>query len=111
MARDEVILRFDEVSFEHSYGKRLLEEATFLVRRGAKITLMGQNGAGKSTIFGLITGQYRPESGSVIILPNLSIAIARQVISRNELDLTVTEFFAKAFPKKVYDIDPKIDAV
>ncbi|MDP3764028.1 MAG: ATP-binding cassette domain-containing protein [bacterium] len=111
MARDEVILRFDEVSFEHSYGKRLLDEATFSVRRGAKITLMGQNGAGKSTIFGLITGTYKAESGSVIISPNLSIAIARQVISRNELDLTVTEFFAKAFPKKVYDIDPKIDAV
>ena len=39
MARDEVILRFNEVSFEHSYGKRLLDEATFSVRRGAKITL------------------------------------------------------------------------
>ncbi|MDP3800182.1 MAG: ATP-binding cassette domain-containing protein [bacterium] len=111
MARDEVILRFDEVSFEHSYGKRLLDEATFSVRRGAKITLMGQNGAGKSTIFGLITGQYKAESGSVVIGQGVSIAIARQVISRNELDLTVTEFFAKAFPKKVYDIDPKIDAV
>ncbi len=111
MARDEVILRFDEVSFEHSYGKRLLDEATFSVRRGAKITLMGQNGAGKSTIFGLITGAYKPESGSVVIGQGVSIAIARQVIPQNELDLTVSEFFAKAFAKKVYDIDPKIDEV
>ncbi len=111
MARDEVILRFNEVSFEHSYGKRLLDEATFSVRRGAKITLMGQNGAGKSTIFGLITGTYKPESGSVVVGQNVSIAIARQVISRDELDLTVSEFFAKAFAKKVYDIDPKIDEV
>ncbi len=111
MARDEVILRFNEVSFEHIRGKRLLDEASFSVRAGAKITLMGQNGAGKSTIFGLITGAYKPESGSVTIEQELSIAIARQVIPKDELGLTIREFFSQAFPKKVYDIDPKIDEV
>jgi ATPase subunit of ABC transporter with duplicated ATPase domains len=72
---------------------------------------MGQNGAGKSTIFGLIMKGHKPDSGSIHIGQGLSVAIARQVIPRNELDLTVREFFEKCFPKKVYDIDPKIDAV
>lgn len=111
MARDEVILRFDEVLFEHTYNKRLLEEASFSLRRGAKIALMGQNGAGKSTIFGLITGANKPASGSVVIAPEFSIAIARQVMPKDELDLTVREFFSKAFAQKVYNIDPKIDTV
>lgn len=39
--------------------KWLLDETSFSVREGSKITLMGQNGAGKSTIFKMITGEYK----------------------------------------------------
>jgi len=81
------------------------------VRRGSKITLMGQNGAGKSTIFQLITGEANPDSGSVNINKDLTIAIARQVIPREELELTIKEFFEKRFSEKFYDIDKKIDDV
>lgn len=111
MAKGEAILSFDEVSFEYGHNKHILEEASFSVRRGMKVTLMGQNGAGKSTIFGLIMGVTRPESGKVNIVNGVSIATARQVIPRSELDLTVRAFFEKCFPKKVYDIDPRIDTV
>jgi ATP-binding cassette subfamily F protein 3 len=111
MAKDETIIRFDDVSFEHGPNKPILDEVSFNVRRGTKITIMGQNGAGKSTIFGLITDVYEPEDGEVIISQGLSIAIARQVIPRAELALTVREFFQKCFDKKIYDIDPRIDEV
>ena len=53
---DEVIVKFNKVSFEWASNKPILVEADFALRRGSKITLMGQNGAGKSTIFKLITG-------------------------------------------------------
>ena len=56
MPVDEVIVKFNNVSFEWGINKPILNEASFSVRRGSKITLMGQNGAGKSTIFQLITG-------------------------------------------------------
>ena len=72
---------------------------------------MGQNGAGKSTLFGLITGEYKPESGNIHISERASIAIARQVIKRSELDLTVRAFFENCFEEKVYDIEPKIAKV
>src|SRR3989339_2197682 len=111
MSQGEVIIRFDEVSFEHGHNKPILEEVSFSLRHGAKFTLMGQNGAGKSTIFQLITKGLKPESGDIHIGKGLSIAIARQVIPRDQLDLTVREFFEKCFPKKVYDIDPKIDTI
>ncbi|MBI5913535.1 ABC-F family ATP-binding cassette domain-containing protein [Candidatus Azambacteria bacterium] len=111
MAQNEIIIRFDEVSFEYGHTKPILHEVSFSVRRGMKIALMGQNGAGKSTLFSLITREARPESGKVSIDAGLSIATARQVIPRDQLDLTVREFFEKCFPKKVYDIDPRIDAV
>ncbi len=111
MSSNEIVLRFEDVSFERTHSKPILDEVNFSVRKGMKMTLMGQNGAGKSTIFGLITKLIEPESGDIHILHGLSIATARQVIPRAELGLTVREFFQKMFPKKVYDIDPRIDEV
>lgn len=109
--KEETIVRFNDVSFGYSVKKPILDEVSFMVRRGAKITLMGQNGAGKSTLFQLITKGYAPESGDIHLETNLSIAIARQVISRDQLDLSLREFFEKSFAKKIYDIDPKIDKI
>ena len=94
---EEVILRFDEVSFEYAYKKPILDEASFCVRRKAKITLMGQNGAGKSTIFNLINGTIKPKSGTVSITGDASIGSARQALDRADFELTLEEYFAKAF--------------
>lgn len=107
----ETIVRFDKVSFEHSVNKPILEEVSFSIRRGAKFTLMGQNGAGKSTIFSLITGEKKPEDGIINIVKGVTIALSRQVIPRADLELTVRAFFEKSFKEKVYDIDVKIDDI
>jgi ATPase subunit of ABC transporter with duplicated ATPase domains len=111
MSNREGLISFKEVSYEYDATKPILHECSFAVRRGAKLTLMGQNGAGKSTIFALITGQLRPEEGNVFIEPRTTVAIARQIIPRDELERTVREFFASCFTDKVYDIDPRIDGV
>ena len=108
---NETIVRFDNVSFEWGINKPILENVSFTIRRGMKLTLMGQNGAGKSTIFGLISGASVPESGTINVVNGVSIAMSRQVIPRDQLDLTVQEFFQKCFKIKVYDIDPRIDEV
>ncbi|MCC2631192.1 MAG: transporter family protein ATP-binding cassette, subfamily er 3 [Candidatus Paceibacter sp.] len=111
MAKDETILRFEEVTFEYGHNKPILNEVDFVVRRGAKITIMGQNGAGKSTLFQLITGDHQPESGDIHIGQGVTIAVSKQVIPREYMELTVREFFEKSFSKKIYDIDPRIDEV
>jgi ATPase subunit of ABC transporter with duplicated ATPase domains len=111
----ETIVRFDRVSFEWGVNKPILDEVSFTLRRGSKFALMGQNGAGKSTIFGLIFGKNIPESGIINVVNGVTIALSRQVIPREELDLTVREFFERCFQNKtsakVYDIDPRIDDV
>ena len=111
MNQNETILRFDKVSFAYKSNKPILNEVDFSVRRGSKITLMGQNGAGKSTIFQLISGVLKPDSGAVKIDTKFIVATAKQVISRDMLDLTVRDFFQSFFKEKIYDIDPKIDKV
>ncbi len=119
----DTIIRFEGVSFSWGENKPILDEVDFTVRRGTKITIMGQNGAGKTTIFGLILGAtetaaaaneghaQKPESGEIHITNGATIATARQVIPRADLELTVREFFAKCFADKVYDLDPRIDEV
>lgn len=107
----DIIIRFEDVSFEYGHNKPILEEVSFPIRRSNKLTLMGQNGAGKSTIFGLITEILKPEDGNIHVAKGVSIAISRQVIPRPDLELTVRAFFEKCFKEKIYDIDPRIDAV
>jgi ATP-binding cassette, subfamily F, member 3 len=111
MSRAQGIIVFKDVSFEHDATRPILRQANFVVRRGSKLTLMGQNGAGKSTIFGLIARQLHPDEGDINIEPRTTIAIARQIIPREEMQLTVRDFFLRSFSEKVYDIDPRIDSV
>jgi ATPase subunit of ABC transporter with duplicated ATPase domains len=107
----DTVLSFDEVSFEYGHNKPILDEVSFSVRRGMKVTLMGQNGAGKTTIFDLITGFSKPESGKINRGNGITIAQAKQVIARDQLDLKMREFFEKCFKEKIYDIDKGIDEV
>lgn len=105
------LITFKDVSYEHNASIPILIDSSFSIRRGAKLTLMGQNGAGKSTLFGLITGKFTPDEGNLSIVNGTKIAISQQVISRDQLTLTIREFFEKQFDKKTYDIDPRIDKV
>lgn len=111
MSKNETVLKFNKVSFGFGHNKPILIDVDFSLRRGSKFALMGQNGAGKTTIFGLITGKYKPEAGNINIVNGVTIATAHQVVLKSDLDLTVREFFQKCFDKKIYDIDPRIDSV
>ena len=93
MEKQEVILRFSEVSFAYGPGKPILHEADFSLRRGAKFALMGQNGAGKTTLFQLISKELEPDSGAVHMAANLTIATERQVIPREQIGLSPPQFF------------------
>lgn len=108
---EEVILRFDEVYFEYQHDKPILDSASFSVRRSAKITLMGQNGAGKSSLFAMIMGELKPKSGQISIGKDIIIATARQVVTREDLSLSVMEYFAKAFKEMPKDVASKVAKV
>jgi ATP-binding cassette subfamily F protein 3 len=108
---EEVILRFSDVTFEYLEKKILLNEVSFSVRQGSKVTLMGQNGAGKSTIFKLIKGDIKPNKGNVFITNNASIATASQVVEKQDLNLNIEDYFAKAFSIVPGNIKSQINKV
>jgi len=123
MDHGNVVLRFDEVSFYYDQNKPILNEASFSVRENAKITIMGQNGAGKSTIFKLILGAagakpdvtkdmtLKPISGKVHILNGASIGIGLQVMPKRFFEHTVMEYFETAFAEKTYNLEKLIKDV
>ena len=50
------------------YGEKpVLRDFSMSVRQGEQATLIGRTGAGKSTVFKLLLGLYRPETGTVTI--------------------------------------------
>jgi ATP-binding cassette, subfamily F, member 3 len=93
MAQDNIIIRFDRVSFAYDDKKVILDEANFSVRRNSIVTIIGQNGAGKSTIFKLLLGRLKPQEGKVNLEPGTTIGIAEQVVPVDKLDLSVLEYF------------------
>ena len=63
-AHGDVVL--SHVTF--GYGERtVLRDLSFTVRQGEQVTLIGRTGTGKSTVFRLLLGLYRPQEGSVAI--------------------------------------------
>ncbi|NRH21454.1 ABC-F family ATP-binding cassette domain-containing protein [Candidatus Gracilibacteria bacterium] len=111
MAKGDVIIRFDEVTYGYVAPKWLLDETSFSVREGSKITLMGQNGAGKSTIFKMITGEYKVNEGRILITSGQHIAIARQVMHPEDKELTLGAYFRKYSRSDAHNIDRDIQNV
>jgi len=111
MAKDNVVMRFDKVSFEYGHKKPILDEVSFSMRSGSKVTLMGQNGAGKSSLFKLITGEEKPQFGRVSVDPDATVALGRQTIPRDQLDLTVQDFFDQFFKGKEWELAMHIKEV
>lgn len=47
--------------------RKVLSDLSFTVKSGEQVTLVGRTGAGKSTVFKLLLGLYKPEKGTVTI--------------------------------------------
>ena len=60
-----------DIAFSHvtfGYGDHpVLADLSFTVKAGEQVTLVGRTGAGKSTVFRLLLGLYKPEKGSITI--------------------------------------------
>ncbi|MFC1703055.1 ABC-F family ATP-binding cassette domain-containing protein [Patescibacteria group bacterium] len=109
MANENVVLRFSEVTYKYTETKVILDEVDFSVRNGAKIALMGQNGAGKTSLFKMILGELTPKAGKIFMTPeDATVGIAKQVIPQEAMELTVREWFAATFAEVPYNLDKRI---
>ena len=66
----EPLLELKNVNFEYSKNKKVLKDVSFKINKGEMVSIVGRNGAGKSTISRLICGFYRPTSGEILFEGN-----------------------------------------
>lgn len=59
-------VEFSGVTFGYD-EKVVLNNFSMIVKEGEQVTLVGRTGAGKSTVFRLLLGLYKPQSGTVTI--------------------------------------------
>lgn len=65
---EELEIVFDDVSFTYpGMDKPTLSHLSFVIHPGEKVALVGENGAGKSTIIKLLSLFYKPTSGKITI--------------------------------------------
>jgi len=59
------VIEIDDVSFSYEKGKEVLHSATFQITEGEMLSLVGRNGAGKSTIAKLMCGFEKENKGRI----------------------------------------------
>ena len=84
------VIEFKDVS--KGYGERLLiDDLSIKIPPGAIVGIIGPNGVGKSTLFRMITGQEKPDSGAIVLGPTVKLAYVDQSRDALENDKTVWE--------------------
>lgn len=64
----KICIRFDNVSFKYPASEDyVLKDATFEIKNGETVALVGKNGAGKSTIVKLLCKFYEPTEGNIYL--------------------------------------------
>src|SRR3546814_13710685 len=78
-----------------AYGDRLvLQDVSLKLLRGDRLGIIGPNGAGKTTLLNILTGQLKPDSGSVRLGENIALVTLDQ--KREALDPEMTLQYALA---------------
>jgi len=79
----DIVIQLDRVS--KAYGERLLiDDLTVSIPPGSIVGVIGPNGAGKTTMLRMITGQEKPDTGSIRVGDTVELAYVDQ--SRDTLD-------------------------
>jgi ATP-binding cassette subfamily F protein 3 len=66
-------------NIEKHFGQRVLFEGlNFMIDRGERVGLIGDNGTGKTTLFKIITGEVQPESGTVAVAKSVKLGYLEQ---------------------------------
>lgn len=63
---DDPILEVKNITFKYNNNKEILKDVSFKINKGEMVSIIGRNGAGKSTISKLICGFYKPAEGSIL---------------------------------------------
>ena len=95
-------------NIKKNYGlKNVLDGVSFEVKTGERISLIGENGSGKSTIFKIINGDEKEDSGNVNIKKESTIGFLKQIYNKEKENISVEDYLKRSF-KQYADIEKKL---
>lgn len=97
-----VLFRFSDITKSYG-GNEILRGVTFQINPGEKVGLVGRNGAGKTTIFRLLTGAESQDTGDIVKLNGLKLGLLEQHVDFENAE-TVHTAALSAF-KYIHDIE------
>lgn len=77
---------------------KLFDSISFEIKRGEKVSIVGQNGTGKTTILKIITGLLDADSGSIKLGANVKVAYYDQEHQVLDMDKTLFDELHDAYP-------------
>ncbi len=77
------LVRLDTVSLAFG-ARKILREADFSIEPGERVCLIGRNGAGKTSVLRLVSGEQEPDEGDVRRLGEICISELAQVMPEDE---------------------------
>ncbi len=100
-----MLFRLSDINKSYS-AHDILRGVSFQVNPNEKIGLVGRNGAGKTTVFRLITGEETADSGDIIKINGLKIGLLAQHVDFSDNE-TVHTAALSAF-KRIHDIEAEM---
>ena len=85
-------VEFEDVSFAYEAEKMVLHDISFHASPGTVTALVGSSGSGKSTIIGLVSAFYTPQTGRVLV-DGVDLATVRLDSYRTRLGVVLQESF------------------
>lgn len=85
---------------EKSFGpKSLYKDVVFSIQDGEKIGVVGRNGVGKSTLFGILAGTDKDFSGDIIYKRGVAVVATAQEHHEMPEDTTVLQYVLAGLPE------------
>ena len=81
------MLQFKNITLRRG-TKLVLDDTSFTLQPGEKASLVGRNGAGKSSLFALLTDRLHPDAGDIEMPPRWRIAEVAQNMPETETGAT-----------------------
>lgn len=100
-----MLFRLSDVTKSYG-GTEILRGVSFQINPGEKVGLVGRNGAGKTTIFKLLTGVESPDEGEIVTINGLKLGLLEQHVDL-EPGETVHTAALSAF-KHIHDMEAEM---
>ncbi len=85
---------------EKSFGpKSLMKNVRVSVNDGEKVGIIGRNGVGKSTLFGILAGSDKDYTGEIIFKPGAVVVATQQEYHDIGDDVTVLQYILQGLPE------------